>query len=98
MIRSIFSVTIYPVLDEDQISGGSPPKGPTSAISVKLLPPDSAPVTRSVNISSITLCPAPIWSCDDGYKESTPIPSIRVDIPTNGSSAFVVGSRTGGAV
>ena len=42
--------------------------------------------------------PAPIWSCDDGYEESTPIPRIRVDIPTNGSSAFVVGSRTGGAV
>ena len=97
MIRSIFSVAIYPVLDEDQMSGGSPPQGPASAISIKLLPPDSAPATRYVNIS-ITLCPAPIWSCDDGYEESTPIPRIRVDIPTNGSSAFVVGSRTGGAV
>jgi hypothetical protein len=68
------------------------------AIRVKLLPLDSAPVTKYVNISSISLCPAPIWSCDDGYEESTPIPRIRVDIPTNGSSAFVVGSRTGGAV
>src|SRR5215216_1113256 len=43
------------------------------------LPPNSAPVTRYVNISSITLCPVPIWSRDDSYEESTPIPRIRVD-------------------
>jgi hypothetical protein len=95
MIRPIFSLTIYPVLDEDQISGGSSPQGPASAIRVKWRPPDSAPATRGVNLSSITLCTSPIWSCDDGNEESTPIPRIRVDIPTNGSSAFVVGSSTG---